>query len=393
MDIKPFSHDELLPAYIRVADDLRSKLGGPGFEAGQLLPGEHELSKAYNLSRGTIRKALDILAEENLISRQPGRGTVVLPPQLKGVVKRANIAVVWSIVQTSGTEMLTAIEKKLSEASCDILFSSTQHNPLLEAEILERLALQKPDGLILYTTGAEQNVELIHKLYNSGIFVVLLDRFTELLRETLSWVSSENFKGAYEMTRYLLALGHEHIAYVAWTPDFQTINSIQERNFGYEQAMQDHNLEALALVDYGNEITPSSQHDFTQKLYSFIREHRPTAIFFHNDATVYRLYPSFAEWGIRIPDDISVVGFDKLEIEFGLAPFDLTTVEQDFTRLGTETADTLLQLMDNTPAQPLHIRIPVSLHIGNTTAAPNLTGESPWIQEKRSNSRDKGGAY
>ncbi len=384
MDIKPFSDYELLPAYIRVADDLRSKLGSPGFEVGQLLPSEHELSKLYNLSRGTIRKALDILAEENRISRQPGRGTVILPPKQAGVTKRSNIAVVWSIVQAIGSEMLTAIEKTLSQANCDILFSSTRHDPTHEAEILERLILQKPDGLIWYATGDVKNVDMIHRLMDEGVAVVMLVHFIEPLRDQLSWVVSENYEGAYSITKHLIDIGHKRIAYVALTHDFQNINPITERRRGYEQAINDHHLDPLSLIDTSIEITSSSKERFVKRLFAYLEEHRPTAIFFHNDATAYRLYRSFLDRGYRIPEDISIVGFDKLEIEFGLAPFDLTTVRQDFTRLGAETADALLQLMESpSPAQPLHIRIPTSLHIGNTTAAPNLTGESTWIQDKR----------
>lgn len=368
VDIKPFSDYDLLPVYMRVADDLRSKLGSKGFETGQLLPSEHELSKAYNLSRGTIRKALDILASENVISRQPGRGTIILPPQAKAVETRRTIAVLWSIVRWIGADMLASIEQHLSAANCDILFSTSQHEPHKEAEALERLLHSELDGLILYATGDDKNTALINAFIDKNIPIVLLDRFTDALAEKLSWVTSENYNGAYDLTNHLIDLHHERIAYVVWTPDCDAISTLRERQDGYEAAMKDAGLDPLLLIRCAAETEGQEKLLFADTLFEFIDTHQPTAIFFHNDATVYRLYPFFRDWGMHIPEDISIVGFDGLEVQFGLSPFDLTTAQQDFDRMGYEAAQLLLQIIESPQQKPVHLRIPVALHIGNTTA-------------------------
>ncbi len=375
VDIKPFSDYDLLPVYMRVADDLRSKLGSEGFEAGQLLPSEYELRKAYNLSRGTIRKALDILASENLISRQPGRGTIILPPPAKTSEERRTIAVLWSIVRWIGADMLASIEQHLSAANCDILFSTSQHDPRKEAETLERLLHTDLDGLILYSTGTDQDTALINAFTAKKIPIVLLDRFTPALADKLSWVTSENYNGAYQLTKHLIDLHHERIAYVVWTPDCDAINTLRERRAGYEAAIADAGLAPLTLIQCAAEPEGQERDLFADTLFEFIDTQHPTAIFFHNDATVYRLYPFFHNWGMRIPEDISVVGFDGLEIQFGLTPFDLTTARQDFTQLGYEAAHLLCQLIESPQQQPIHVRVPVTLHTGNTTAAPRQTNE------------------
>src|SRR5690606_38412314 len=113
--------------------------------------GEHELARAYGLSRGTIRKALDILVAEGRISRQPGRGTIVLPRRARHRVRR-QVAVVWSIIRAIGTEMLAGLESAIAEVGYDLLFSTTEHNPAKEAEILERLARSDVAGVVLYFT-------------------------------------------------------------------------------------------------------------------------------------------------------------------------------------------------------------------------------------------------
>jgi GntR family transcriptional regulator of arabinose operon len=370
VNIKPFSDYDLLPVYMRVADDLRAKLGGPNFEVGSFLPSEHDLVKAYNLSRGTIRKALDILAAEGLISRQTGRGTIILPPPARDQQARLKIAVLWSIVRWIGADMLGIIEDTLSNSNCDILFSTSQHDPLKEAEILERLLHTDLDGLILYATGDEKNQDLIHAFAESRIPIVLLDRFTPALVDQLSWVSSDNVQGAYDLTRHLIELGHEQIAFVTWTPDNEMISTLLERRLGYEKALAEAGLKPLMLLQPGAATGQPEKDEFSETLFQFIDIHQPTAIFFHNDATVYRLYPVFQEWGMRIPEDISIAGFDGLEIQFGFAPIDLTTVKQDFSRLGHEAAQSLLNLIERPHLPPIHMRVPVTLHIGNTTAPP-----------------------
>jgi GntR family transcriptional regulator of arabinose operon len=371
VDIQPFSDYDLLPVYMRVADDLRSKFGGVGFEVGKLLPSEHELSKAYNLSRGTIRKALDILAAEGLISRQPGRGTIILPAQVKPIEERSKIAVVWSIVRWIGSDMLAAIEQCLSEANCDILFSTSQHQPHKEADILERLLHSDLDGLILYTVGNDENTSLINAFAEKNIPVVLLDRFTPALADQLSWVTSGNTNGAYNLTQYLIELGHERIAYVTWTPDNETISTVVERRSGYEKAVEDAGLKPLLLTQCGSQYGNQDKEAFAETLFQFIDVYQPTAVFFHNDATAYRLYPFFRDWGMHIPDDISIAGFDGLEIQFDLSPFDLTTVKQDFDRLGYEAAQAMLAMIKNPGKPPIHVRVPAELHPGNTATAPH----------------------
>ena len=370
MDIRPFSDFELLPAYIRVAEDLRSQFGKPGYEYGQFLPSEHVLSESYRLSRGTIRKALNILAEDGLISRQPGRGTLIVPPAPKNIEKRTDIAVVWSIMEWVNFNTLSIIERHLSGVGCNILFSTTQHNPALERETLDRFKHTKPDGLILYSTGSSKNDDLLIELSEMGIPIVLLGSFTQKSAEKLSWVASENINSSYQLVRHLIELKHKRIAYVSLSSVDTVAQDALERRKGYEHAISDAGLQPMVLIEDKVNLQNYDKIIFADKLFDFIEIYQPTAIFFKNDATAYRFAQYFYDWGIRIPDDMSIVGFDGLKMEFGFAPFELTTVQQDFGLIGKETADILLRLMDNPAQRPMQVRVPVSLHIGNTTATP-----------------------
>lgn len=383
MSIHPLSDYELLPIYVRVADDLRAKLEAGQFPAGTFLPGELELSQAYGLSRGTVRKALSILAGEGRISRQPGRGTLVLP--VPRPVRR-QVAVVWSIIRAIGTDMLAGLESAISQAGYDLLFSTSEHQPDKEAEILRRLLHHpKIDGIVLYATGATQNDPLVEQIIADGIPLVLIDRFVPALRERVSWVTSDNAQGAYEITRHLVQLGHRRIAFVLWTPDDEHINTLTERRAGYLRALEEAGLGALVLSVCGAQSWQLGSAGFIERFCAFWNAHRPTAAFFNSDAAALRAYPLIEQRGIRIPDDLSIAGFDGLRLPYGVNPYDFTTAVQDFTQMGVKTGEALLDMIQDPARAPLHIRVPVTLYIGKTISPP--------VQASAVNQYVSGGAY
>src|SRR5258708_26567068 len=290
LDIKPFSDYTLLPVYVRVADDLRTKLGHPSFDYGALLPSETDLSKAYNLSRGTIRKALDILANEGLISRQPGRGTIILSPDAKDK-GRFRVAVVWSIIRAINSEMFAGLESALAEAGCDLLFSTSEHAPEKEAQILKRLINTDIDGIVLYGTGDKRNNGLLKTLVDKQIALILLDRFVPELRERVRWVTSANEQGAYEITQHLIDLGHRRIAHIVWTPDNEDISTLVERRAGFLRAISDANLASEPAPILAVCGPAWYQSNFPELLWDFLEKYKPTALFFNSDSAAFRTLP------------------------------------------------------------------------------------------------------
>jgi GntR family transcriptional regulator, arabinose operon transcriptional repressor len=367
LDIKPFSDYTLLPIYVRVADDLRAKLGHWPFDYGAQLPGEIELAKAYNLSRGTIRAALDILAKEGLISRQPGRGTLILFPDAKDKA-RYRIAVVWSIIRAVSSEMFAGLESQVAEAGCDLIFSTSEHEPDKEAQILRRLLKSDIDGIVLYGTGDKSNNGLLKAFVEKGIPLILLDRFVPELAEQVCWVTSANQQGAYEVTRHLIELGHRRIAHIVWTPDNEDINTLVERRAGYLQALSEANL-GLEPVPVLSVCGPAWYHaNFAELFWNFLDEQRPTALFFNSDSAAFRAIPYLEQHSTHVPKDISVAGFDGLRLPFDFKPLNLTTVIQDFSRLGKEAGRAVIEMIRHPKRESLHVRVPVTLHIGETSA-------------------------
>src|SRR5260221_3438822 len=355
LDIKPFSDYTLLPVYVRVADDLRTKLGHPPFDYDTLLPSEMDLGKAYNLSRGTIRKALDILANEGLISRQPGRGTIILSPGAKDK-GRYRIEVVWSIIRAMNSEMFAGLESHVAEAGCDLLFSTSEHEPEKEAQILSRLVNTDIDGVVLYGTGDKSNNGLLRTLVDKQIPLVLLDRFVPELRDEVCWVTSANEQGAYEVTQHLLELGHRRIAHIVWTPDNEDISTLVARRAGYQQAMSESSLASDSAPILSLCGPAWYQSHFPDLFGAFLEEHKPTALFFNSDSAAFRAFPLLEERGIHIPHDVSMAGFDSLWLPFDFNPLNLTSITPNFTRLGPEAGRAVVEMIPHPQNEPLPIQ-------------------------------------
>jgi LacI family transcriptional regulator len=293
-----------------------------------------------------------------------------LSPDKKADQVRHRIAVVWSIIRAVNSDMFAGLAKQVAEARCDLLFSSSEHKPDKEAQILNRLLDSAIDGIVLYGTGDPSNNGLIKAFVDKGIPLILLDRFVPELHDQVSWVSSANEEGAYEVTRHLIESGHQRIAYVVWTPDNEGINTLVERRAGYLRALTEYQLEPEQAPMLSASGPAWQNTDFAERFWAFMDKHCPTALFFNNDSAAFRASQLMEQHGIRIPNDISVAGFDGLRLPYDFHPLNLTTAVQDFTRLGEEAGRAVIQLAHRPDHQPLHIRVPVTLYIGETTAPP-----------------------
>jgi LacI family transcriptional regulator len=185
---------------------------------------------------------------------------------------------------------------------------------------------------------------------------------------TLPTVDSQNFEGARAMTEHLLALGHRRIAFLAGRPDLE---SARRREAGYRAALEAAGVAfdpELVLVGGFTEATAAAP---ARELLT--RSPRPTAIFAANDQSAIQTMRTAAELGIRVPEEISVAGFDNTP-DSALTSPPLTTVDQSIQALGQEAVRLVLELIEdpgrNNPDDPIHITLPTELVIRSTTAPP-----------------------
>ncbi len=178
-------------------------------------------------------------------------------------------------------------------------------------------------------------------------------------------VDADNADGARAATRHLIDLGHRRIAHIRGRTDLM---SAILREKGYRQSLEEAGIayDPALVLDGGYRAAWSV--DAARELLTRPRPDRPTAIFAANDLSAFAVLQVAEELGLRVPQDVSVVGFDDIPEAARTTPR-LTTVAQPLQEMGADAFTMLLALLDGRTAQA-HVRRPASLVVRRSTAAP-----------------------
>jgi len=177
-------------------------------------------------------------------------------------------------------------------------------------------------------------------------------------------VASDNVIGATMATRHLLELGHRRIAFMAGRAD---LRSSMQRQEGYTRALAQAGIALdLSLVEDGSY---SRQIARTPAFELLSRPDRPTAVFAANDLSALGTMDLAHELGQRIPDELSVIGFDDVPEAARSRP-PLSPVRQPLQRMGHVAVDILLSLLAEAPVEQTSVVLPTSLVRRGTTAPP-----------------------
>jgi LacI family transcriptional regulator len=255
------------------------------------------------------------------------------------------------------TELLKAIASANSGTGYELLAYSgpnvDENRVGWELRSLSRLAGTLIDGAIIVTPTV--------LMPSTTIPVVAVDPHTG--QGGPSTVGSDNVAGARTATDHLIALGHRRIAHIRGRVDLQ---SAQLREVGYRESLTAAGIEFDPLLvrdgNYRAPETDEAAHDLLRG------PDRPTAIFAANDLSAIRVLAVAAELGIRVPEQLSVIGFDDVP-EAAAATPPLTTVAQPLKEMGSQALQILLQLLKgDSVAQHLHL--PAKLVVRASTGPP-----------------------
>ncbi|GAA4714633.1 LacI family DNA-binding transcriptional regulator [Brevibacillus fulvus] len=227
--------------------------------------------------------------------------------------------------------MARRVEDRAHERGYNLVICSTDSQEKKEAVYVSLLRQKSVDGFIL--AGGYKNVEVIAELIEEQVPVVLLAESYPHL--SVNSVKVDDFMGGYEVTSHLISLGHTRIGILA-----EDASSSRERIRGFRQAMQDKGLpvreEFLVVSDSTEE---GAEYLAGQMLDS---PERPTAIFACNDLLAIRVILAARERQLRIPDDLSVAGFDNTLLSRSTDP-PLTTVAQPILDMCSQAVDLLIE--------------------------------------------------
>jgi len=254
------------------------------------------------------------------------------------------------------TELLKGISEAVEDTGYELLAYSggMGRNDRVgwEQRYLSRLAGTLVDGAVLVTPTVVNP--------RNTIPVVAVDPHTGPSGPPT--VDSDNLAGARTATEHLVGLGHRRIGFIGGRTDLE---SARLREKGYREALEDAGIpvspELMRIGGYRPETTGSPAHEL------LTMPDRPTAIFAANDLSAIRTMEVARDLGLRVPDDVSVVGFDNVP-ESALTEPPLTTVSQPIHQMGAEALRMVVDLIQGTP-RDAHLRLPTSLVVRGSTRA------------------------
>lgn len=261
--------------------------------------------------------------------------------------------VIGDIANPFAAELSRGVREVLDEQGYSLFLCVSEHTAKEDVQAFDSLADHRADGIIVATRASKSGNERLSELIDSGIPVSLIGR--DFRHPHADLVMADNLKGGYEATRHLIELGHKRIGFIG----VSLVEGLRLKRFqGYLEALKEHDLavEEQLIVGgrNGSEQMPGYSteemgYDGMIKLLDL--NQRPTAVFARNDYTAMGALNAIKRAGLRIPEDMALVGYDDIPLASHTSPR-LTTVRQPTRDQGKTAAQFLLQRIKGDRERP-----------------------------------------
>jgi DNA-binding LacI/PurR family transcriptional regulator len=335
--------------------------------SGQKLASIKDIARIAGVSHSTVSRAMQnsplvnraTLEEIQKIAREIGYSASAVARGLVTRKTRTIGVVVTAVTDPWVGEVLSAIELAAADHGYAVFLADSNADPAREKSVVQSFAERRVDGIVVTSS----RVGALHTPMLSQMMVPIVLINNQHPGEFVHSVMIENVQASREATAHLIGLGHRRIAYVG---DRYGHQSDAERFAGYREALKKAAVPFLAeLVTHGDGKAEGGITAMDQLLKLTVP---PTAVFCYNDMTALGALRAICAHGLRVPADISLVGFDDLFFAPYMQP-PLTTVRQPRRKMGRLALESLLKLMSGEePAEP--IRVPAELIVRESTAAP-----------------------
>lgn len=257
-------------------------------------------------------------------------------------------------------EILRGAGDAADQSHWDLLVCTTSDDEEREFRRIQSLASGLADGILVLLPRAEQSYLAL--LQETHIPVITLDH--GLIETPLPSIDVDNHTGGRLATQHLLDLGHRRIGFVGGTYSRAHL----ERLAGYREVLEENGIPVdETLIAQGDYSQPSG-FQAAEQLLDLTAP--PTAIFALSDAMAFGIMESAGRRGLRIPDDLSVVGFDDIPMAGWVHP-QLTTIRQPLYKLGETAINLIIAMTDGETLPGQRMLLPVELMVRASTAKPS----------------------
>ncbi|PKO22750.1 MAG: LacI family transcriptional regulator [Chloroflexi bacterium HGW-Chloroflexi-1] len=233
--------------------------------------------------------------------------------------------------------VLAGVEAECRRQNLNLMYASVPVDNYNRISALPRMLVEnRVDGLLI--VGSFLDDAIAELAEQAGQIVSLVDSYTAT--KAFDSVVSDNFGGAHAAVSHLIQMGHRCIGLIGSTPD--AYPSIRDRRNGYLRALKDHGFRETFIED--GDLTSEAAYQATRRLWE--REPSLTAIFGCNDEVAIAAMRAALDSGRRVPEDLSIVGFDDIDLVQQVIP-PLTTVHVDKLLMGALAVRQLVDRAQN----------------------------------------------
>jgi LacI family transcriptional regulator len=250
-------------------------------------------------------------------------------------------------------ELIRGIDAELSLSNLDLVLYTTHRTASKESSYVANLATGMVDGLLLVLP--RNPADFIENMTKRSFPFVLIDH--QGVGHDCPAVGAANWQGAYNASEYLIKIGHQRIGFITGTMD---LGCSIDRLDGYKSALRTYHIPESPELIYEGDFFQADGYAGASELLDL--SNPPTAIFASNDVMAMGVMDAVRTRGLRIPQDVSIIGFDDIPQASLMHPA-LTTVNQPLEKMGRVATQMLLDLLQNPGKAADRIELPTQLVI------------------------------
>jgi LacI family transcriptional regulator len=311
------------------------------------------LNQSGTVRPETARKVWRVAAELNYYPNSHARALVSGRSRLLGLI-------VSDITNPFFPELVHSFEALATQQGYDLILTSTGYQTARMVGCVRRMLERKVDGVAIMTS--EMDLGLIKELARRGVPLVFMD--VGRVGPRMSHVLVDYAHGIRQAVDHVLALGHKRVGFITGPLD---LHSARTRRQAFLDGLRKHGIKAdPKLIREGTHTAEGGQHAMTFLLRG---PKRPTAVVCSNDWTAIGALHAIHAAGLRVPDDISVVGFDDIPLARYISP-PLTSVRMSAGDVGSTAFDALFRLIGGERLEGDIYQVPTKLVVRASTGKP-----------------------
>jgi len=341
-NIMPIELNNAIPLYRQIVDDIKTQIISKKLKVGEKIGSHSELAAYYGVSLITVKKALATMIYEGIAFSRVGMGTYVAKSLLESNQReQQTIGLVFRDIRSPFfSRVMHSVEEAAYKLGYHVLISNSSGKAEREDSQIARFRKFGVKGMIIASMTHEYHATpAIQQLQREHFPFVMVSYMADT---TIPFVGCDHELGAFLATNYLVKLGYQRIGYINGEKGNEVGNL---RLQGYKRALKTHGKKIddqlhFRLSKRGEWFDYQSGYEIGKR-FSQLKT-QPDAMFVYNDLAALGFEYAILEQGLRVPEDVAIVGFDDIESgQFAATP--LTTIQQPTEVIGRQAMDLLVK--------------------------------------------------